>query len=392
MKAVILAAWEWSRLKPFTNTTPKPLIKIFWKTILEHNIEKIYKYVLEIIIIVKYKEELIKEKIWNNYKWVPIKYITQWEENWTWAAIKNLEADFDLVIMNWDSIFSKSDLKNILEYKWYWVLVKQVTNPEIYWIFKVDSDNNIREIIEKPEIFIWNLANLWVYKLNSKIIEISRNIKISKRWEYEITDALNKYVEFFPLKAIEIKKNFIDIWYPWDILKANKIFLEKIKESKIKWEIEKNVFIKWNIILEEWAILKSGTYIEWNVYIWKDSQIWPNTYIRWNTVIWEKCKIWNAVEVKNSSIWDNTNIAHLSYIWDSIIWNNVNIWWWFISANLRHDKENIKVPVKWKLIDTWMHKLWIIIWDNCKTAINTSSMPWRIIENNIYTLPWQIIK
>ena len=129
-----------------------------------------------------------------------------------------------------------------------------------------------------------------------------------------------------------------------------------------------------------------------DLYIWENTVIWPNTYLRWNTVIWDNCKIWNAVEIKNCSIWNKTNVAHLSYIWDSIIWNNVNIGWGFISANVRHDKANIKVMVKWKLVDSWLRKLWIIIWDNVKTGIKSYSMPWRIIENDSFTNPWEIIK
>jgi len=392
MKAIILAAWEWSRLRPFTNTIPKPLIKIFWKSIIEHNLENIYKEVIEITIVVKYKSGLIKWTIWDNYKWVPVNYHLQSDEKWTWAAIRWIDTWLDVLIINWDSIFDKKDLKKIIDYNWYWVLVKEVSSPEKYWIFKVDSEENIREIIEKPQVFLWNLANLWVYKFNSKIIDLANNIPLSSRWEYEITDAINEYVKIHPLKAIKIKKEFIDVWYPWDILTSNEHFLNKLTKSDIKWDVEKDVHIKWNIILEKWAVLKSWTYIEWNVYIWKNSIIWPNTYIRWNTVIWESCKIWNAVEVKNSSIWDHTNIAHLSYVWDSILWNNINIGWWFITANLRHDKWNIRVPVKWKLVDSWLYKLWIIMWDNCKIWIKSYSMPWRVIENDNFTTPGTIIK
>ncbi len=392
MKVIILAAWEWSRLRPFTNTIPKPLIKICWKSIIEYNLEHIYKYVNEIIIVIKYKWEFIKKTLWYNYKWVKISYVEQWEKKWTAAALIWIKTWFDVLIMNWDSIFEKEDLENIINHPWYWVLVKKVDNPEKYWIFKLDKSNNINQIIEKPKENIWNLANLWVYKFNEKIIEISEKIKISNRWEYEITDAINEFVKKFPFKAIEIKWEFIDIWYPWDILTANKYFLDKLTKNQIRWQIEESVTIKWNIILEEWAILKSWTYIEWNVYIWKNTKIWPNIYIRWTTVIWEWCKLWNAVEVKNSHIWDKTNIAHLSYFWDSIIWNNVNIGGWFVTANLRHDKANIKVPVKWILTDTWLYKLWVIIWDNCKTWINSSSMPWRVLENNTFTNPWTIIK
>jgi bifunctional UDP-N-acetylglucosamine pyrophosphorylase/glucosamine-1-phosphate N-acetyltransferase len=67
-------------LRPLTNTTPKPLIKIFGKSILEHNLESIYKYVSEIIIVVKYKEELIKQTLGNSYKNIPLAYVTQSDE------------------------------------------------------------------------------------------------------------------------------------------------------------------------------------------------------------------------------------------------------------------------------------------------------------------------
>ncbi len=392
MKIIILAAWKWTRLQPLTNTTPKPLIKIQGKTIIEHNLEYIYKYVNEIIIIVKHKEEKFVEYFWYEYKWVKITYKTQWDKKWTWWALMWLDIDDDVLIINWDSIFEKNDLEKIAKFNWYWVLVKIVANPQKYWIFKVDMDWNIKQVIEKPLEYVWNLASLWIYKFNDKIFEYIEQIELSSRGEYELTDAINLYVKNHPLKTLEISWEFIDISYCWDILNANKYLLDKLEESKIKWTIEEWVTIKWNIILEEWSIIKSWTYIEWNCYIWKDTKIWPNTYLRWPTVIWNNCRIWNAIEIKNSCFWDNSTSAHLSYIWDSIIWNNVNLWWWFITANLRHDKSNIKVMVKWELIDTWLHKFGCIIWDNTKTWMNTSVYPWRIIWNNCFTLPWEIVK
>lgn len=392
MKAIILAAWEWSRLRPLTNTTPKPIIKIFGKSILKHNLENIYKYVSEIIIVVKYKSEEIKKDIWEEFKWVKIKYFNQNDEKWTAAAIRWLSAKSDVLIMNWDSIFEKKDLKKICKFDGYGALVKKVLEPEKYGIFEIDEKNNVKKIIEKPEKFVWDLANVWVYKFSPEIFEIVKNISLSKRWEYEITDAINIFVEKSEFKAITLEKEFIDVWYAWDILDANSYFLKNLKKSEIKGKIEKNVVVKWEIILEKWAILKSWTYIEGNVFIGKNSIIWPNAYLRWETVIWENCKIWNAVEIKNSSLWNDTNVAHLSYIWDSVIWNNVNIWWGFISANLRHDNWEVKVLVKWTLVNTKKRKLWVIIWDNVKTGIKTMSMPGRIIENDTLTIPWEMIK
>jgi len=391
MKAIILAAWEGTRLKPITNTTPKPLIKIVWKTIIEHNLESIYKHVDEIIIVVKYLKEKFPEILWNNYKWIKITYITQGDEKGTAAAIKNINISWDFLLLNWDSIFNKSDLEKIINLNWYWALVQETNSPEKYWIFK-EKDWKALKIIEKPKEFVWNLANLWVYKFNDSIFKIVNSIPLSPRWEYEITDAINEFIKSNEFNLLKINWDFIDIGYPWDILSANSYFLNKLDKSEINWEIEENVTIKWNIILEKWAILKSGTYIEWNCYIWKNTIIWPNIYIRWNTSVGNNCKLWANNEIKNTSIWDNTNVAHLSYIWDSIIWNNVNIWWGFISANLRHDWKNIRVPIKWELVDTWLRKLGIIIWDNVKTWIKAYSMPWRVIENNTMIMPGEMIK
>lgn len=396
MKAIILAAWEGSRLRPLSNTKPKPMIKIFWKNIIEHNLESIYKYLDEIIIVVKYKKEIIMDYFKDNFKWVKITYIEQWDDKWTWAAIRWIQMETDkkspILILNWDSIFSTSDLEKIVNLQWYWALVKKVDDPKKYGIFKQNQEWFATEIIEKPDVFVWDLANLWVYKFDTSIIEISKNIPLSKRWEYEITDSINDFLKQEKFKLIEVDWDFIDVGYPWHILIANSHFLNKLDRTEIEWEIEEWVTIKWKIILWEWAILKSGTYIEWNVYIWKNTVIWPNAYLRWNTVIWNDCKIWNAVEVKNSSIWDGTHIAHLSYIWDSVLWENVNIGWWMITANLRHDKATVKVIIKEELVDSGLQKLWVIIWDNTKTWINTMTYPGRVIKNDTTTNPWEMIR
>jgi NDP-sugar pyrophosphorylase family protein len=61
MKAIILAAGRGTRLQPLTNTTPKPMIQVCGKPILEYLVESLYQEVSEIILIVKYKQEVIKE-------------------------------------------------------------------------------------------------------------------------------------------------------------------------------------------------------------------------------------------------------------------------------------------------------------------------------------------
>jgi len=123
MKLIILAAWEGSRLRPLTNTTPKPLIKVVWKTIIEHNLEIILSEENkskfdEIIFVVKYKKEKFIEYFWNSYNWIKINYHSQWEEKWTAAALFWINFEENFILLNWDSIFDKKDLENLINLEW----------------------------------------------------------------------------------------------------------------------------------------------------------------------------------------------------------------------------------------------------------------------------------
>ena len=392
MKCIILASGRWTRLKPLTNTVPKPMIEICGKPILEHNLENIYKHVDEIILVVKYLKGVFIDYFGDNYKGVPIRYSIQWEEKWTAAALWWLESENDILLVYGDSIFEVDDLEQLIDHEGYWCLVKRVQNPEQYWVFVENSDGTADKIIEKPKEDYGNLTNTWAYKFSADIIKIAEDVSLSERGEYELTDAINVFCKKEKFQLLEMKWAFIDIWYPWHILSVNNFFLNNLKESRIEWEVEENVTIHWNIILKKWAILKSGTYIDGNCIIGEDAQIWPNAYIRGNTVIWTKSKVWNGVEVKNSNIGNNSSVPHLSYIWDSIIWNNVNIGWGTITANVRHDKKDMRCMINGKLVDTGIRKLWAIIGDNAAIGIKNSIYPGRVIDTGWTTLPGWIIK
>ena len=396
MHLVIMAAGEGSRLRPFTDTTPKPLIQICGKTIIEHNIESIIHEFDEIFMIVKYKSHCFREYFWDEYLWKKIHYIEQGERMGTGAAILALEGHLDgeFIVISGDDLYDTSDIIKLKNQQWYATLVKPVDNPELFGIFTRDTNGKATGIIEKPtDPSIWNLANIGNHKFNSQIFEILQRIPLSPRWELEITDLIHIYIREWLHHVVEATGRWIAIWYPWDLLNANDNIIGNYTETIDKWAIiEPNVTIKWNIYLEEWVILKSGTYIEWNAYFWKWSIIWPNAYIRGNSSVWKNSKIGSFVELKNSYIWNSTHIPHLSYIGDSIIGNDTNLWGWSKTANLRHDKKNICVMIKDKLIDTGRYKLGAIIGDNVHTGINTLIYPGRVIPTNWTTLPWEVIK
>ena len=83
MKAIIIAGGKGERLRPLTNTLPKPMLEVVGKPILEHAINLLKNYgINEFIISVCYLPEKITEYFGNGKKFnINIKYIYEKEDS-----------------------------------------------------------------------------------------------------------------------------------------------------------------------------------------------------------------------------------------------------------------------------------------------------------------------
>lgn len=397
MHLVIMAAWEGSRMRPLTDNTPKPLLKICGKTLIEHNIEGIVDEFEEIYMIVKYKKEKFGEYFGESYKWKKINYIEQEGEIMgTGAAILSLSGklEWEFLVVSWDDMYDTKDLKNLIRAKNNTTLVRETQTPELFWIFTKDAHWNINGFIEKPtDRSLGNQVNIGCHKFHSDIFEELKALKPSPRWEIEITDLIHKYAQEGKYNVIDALWRWISIWYPWDLLKANDEIIGQYTETHDKWAIiEPNVTIKWNVYLEEGVILKSGTYIEGNVYFGKNCEVWPCTHIRWNTSFWAETRAGAFSEIKWCYFADDTIVAQGTVIVDTVAWMNVNFGSWTITTNWRHDNTSIKAMSKWKLIDTGRRKFGAIVGDNVRFGANTTTYPGRTIPTDGTTLPGEIVK
>lgn len=390
MQAIILAAGKSTRTQPLTVNTPKVLLPIANKPLIEHNLDPLVGLVDEVIIVVGFMKEKIIEHLKDEYKGIKIKYVEQIKQLGTGDAVhccKPLIKDKFILLMG-DDIYHKDDIKQCLKYK-YSVLVQKVKNPERFGVFIVDKDNYVKDLIEKPKEFVSDLANCALYVLDKKVLDIE--LKKSARGEYEITDAVLQVSKKEKVKCVEVANYWLSIGYAWHLLDANKEILERMKKSVIKGTIEDGAVIKGNVFVDEGCLIKSGAYIEGPAMFGKDSVIGPNCYIRAATTIGAKCKVGNAVEIKNTIIMDHTNVGHLSYIGDSVLGPHSNMGAGTITANLRHDDANIKTEIKGELIDSGRRKFGTIIAEHVHTGIHTSIYPGRKFWPHTSTKPGEIV-
>ena len=391
MEAVVLAAGEGTRIRPLTYTKPKVMLPIANRPILEHLILELKKAgITDIVLVVGYKEEKVREYFGDGSDFgVRIEYVLQTKQLGTADALKSavhlLNDDF-FIMLNGDNIVCSEDVEKVMEVEGMAIGVVRVENPQDFGVVEIEN-GRIKKIVEKPEKPQSNLINAGVYKFNSDIIDFLEKTSISKRGEYEITNtiqlAINSGIEF---KALELK-TWIDVGYPWDLLKANEFMLKNIEKSIVEGEIEEGVYIKGNVIVGERTVIRSGSYIIGPVVIGKNCIIGPNCFIRPYTSIGDNCHIGACVEIKNSIVMSNTNVPHLNYVGDSVIGENCNFGAGTKIANLRLDEKEIYAVVKGKKVPTGRRKFGAIVGDNVKTGINVSINVGTMIGNDVLIAP-----
>ena len=391
MKAILLAAGEGQRLRPLTDLTPKPLLKILDKAILERTIESLAKYgVNDFIIITNYREEKIINYLSDKFPSFNIIYVHQKEIKGTGNAFllakEHIEDRF-FIGVNGDCIYSEHLIRKTVEsanQEKMAVAGKMVDNPEDYGVIFVDENSIPYKMKEKPprtEIQK-GYANIGLYSLNTEIFsileEMEKKGEVSPRGEYELPYAINKMLseKKHNVQLITLQENdyWFDIGKPWMMLEANKTLLCHIEDER-KGGIEDGVTIKGTIVIKNGAIIKSGSYIEGPAFIDEGAVVGPNCYIRKYTYLGKKSKVGNACEIKNSIIGDNTHAAHLSYIGDTIIGENCNFGAGTKTANLRLDKKTVPINIKGKREDSGRRKMGIIVGDNVETGIGALIMP-----------------
>lgn len=115
MQTVILAAGLGTRLRPLTLTTPKALIPIGDKTLIEYTLNALPSAIDEIFIVVNYLGDQIKAKIGDAYRGIPIRYVTQDPLNGTGGAIMLLRNHLHdrFLIVNGDDLYDHDTLQEL---------------------------------------------------------------------------------------------------------------------------------------------------------------------------------------------------------------------------------------------------------------------------------------
>jgi bifunctional UDP-N-acetylglucosamine pyrophosphorylase/glucosamine-1-phosphate N-acetyltransferase len=397
MKAVILVAGKGTRLRPLTDYTPKPMLSVAGRPLLEWMIMRVKEAgINEILLVTNYLEEQLKTYFGDGSKHgVKISYKKQEETLGTANAFLQAEefvGEDQFMALYGDHYIAEGVLKKIKDnHREGEVAVGAllVDDPSQYGAFKLDGEY-IKKVVEKPPKSTEpsKYANIGIYIFPHGVFDYIKKTPLSPREEYEITDTMQLMID----KNILLRKHeietmdWLDIGLPWNLLEANQRALQNI-DFRIDGTVEDGAKLHGQVWVKKGARIRSGAYIEGPAVIGENSDIGPNCYIRSGTCLGNNVRVGNACEVKNSIIGDGSHAAHLSYVGDSIIGKNCNLGAGTITANLRFDKTPIEVTIKGERLNSGRRKLGAIMGDNVQTGINVNIHPGVIIGSDAWIAP-----
>jgi bifunctional UDP-N-acetylglucosamine pyrophosphorylase/glucosamine-1-phosphate N-acetyltransferase len=337
----------------------------------------------DFIFVVGYEEAAVRHYFGDGSRFgVRIRYVTQKRQKGTGDAVMSAKPHITgrFLLLNGDMILSEEDIRKILVNSRPSMGVCESDHPQDYGVVTIQGElvTGLEEKSENPQS---NLINAGIYLFNPDIFDHLSVITPSPRGELELTDALMPLIAAGNLAAITLR-SWADMGSPWDLLDANEALLRVLKPEN-QGEIEEGVVLKGAVVIGAGTVVKSGTYIEGPCIIGDNCRIGPHAYIRGSTSIGNNCHIGHGIEVKNSIVMNNSNIPHLNYVGDSVIASGCNFGAGTSVANLRHDKQSIRIGG----IDTRRKKLGAIIGDNVLFGINCSVNTGSVIGNGSRIAP-----
>lgn len=180
MQAVILAGGKGTRLYPITSTTPKPMVNLFNKPVMEHTIQLLKHHdINDIIITLAYKPEQFIDYFGGGTRWgVNIQYSLEDTPMGTAGGLRRIQPALTdtFVVISGDAV-TDFDLSSAIEFHKRrsaiaTMLVYRVPNPCQFGIVETDKDGRIVRFVEKPkqsEVFT-NTVNTGIYILEPEVL------------------------------------------------------------------------------------------------------------------------------------------------------------------------------------------------------------------------------
>jgi NDP-sugar pyrophosphorylase family protein len=214
-EAVILAAGLGKRLRPYTLKTPKPLLPVQGKPILQWIMHALPRQITRVYVVVHYLAEQIVDwltKQTNPVQWHVVRQEQPRGSGDAVLACRECIQGDRFLLLNGDDLYAADDLARLVEHR-FGLLAYRVPEPRLFGIVRVSPQGTLAELIEKPNISGPALANAGAYMLPRDIFQVTP--QLSPRREYELTQMISELAKQIPCQVLEAS-----FWFPIGTVEA----------------------------------------------------------------------------------------------------------------------------------------------------------------------------
>ncbi|MDQ5976273.1 MAG: UDP-N-acetylglucosamine diphosphorylase / glucose-phosphate thymidylyltransferase [Patescibacteria group bacterium] len=169
MQAIILAAGKGTRMGGLTADTPKPMLLLSGKPLLEWRLAMSPAATSEVVLVIGHLGEQIERYFGDEWQGLPIRYVYHEQLDGTGGAIRSVyEAGTfsgPALVTNGDDLYRQEDLERLLAYDTA-VLACELEDSSRFGLLDTDTEGRLRGIIERPHAPGYGLVNTGAYMLD----------------------------------------------------------------------------------------------------------------------------------------------------------------------------------------------------------------------------------
>jgi NDP-sugar pyrophosphorylase family protein len=232
---VILAAGKGTRIAPFSERFPKPMLPILGKPLIQHQVECLRDLgVRRVLIVIGHLGfEIVRGLGDGSALGVRIEYVDQGPTLGIAHAVGKLEARIDspFLLFLGDIFFITRGLQSMTEMLGQEdvrgvLAVKEEPDVEAIkrnFVVIEDTDGFVTRVIEKPQHPRTRLKGCGLYLFDPVFFDaVRRTPRTAMRDEYEITDAIQIFLDDgYRVRAAHVVEDDLNLSYPRDLLDIN---------------------------------------------------------------------------------------------------------------------------------------------------------------------------
>lgn len=225
------------RMRPHTLTVPKPLLPVAGKPMVQHLVEDISATIKgqidEIGFVIGHFGKEVESHLLSVAKTLGAKGRIFYQEEALGTAHAVMCAsellEGNVVVAFADTLFRGEFTVDTSNEGIIWV--QKVEDPKPFGVVKLDKQNIITDFVEKPEVFVSDLAIIGIYYFNDgaylkKELQYLLDNNIKEKGEYQLTNALENMKQKGTKFSVAQVSEWLDCGSKSNMLHTNKRLLE----------------------------------------------------------------------------------------------------------------------------------------------------------------------